>query len=64
MSDFQAVLDAFLTLTGAARVTGLSSQTLRMYADSGRVRAVRDAAGRRLLLRDDVERLAAERGRR
>jgi predicted site-specific integrase-resolvase len=45
----------------AAIRLGLSEATVRLLADSGRIRSVRDHAGRRLLLRHDVERVARER---
>jgi excisionase family DNA binding protein len=48
----------------AAIRLGLSEATVRLLADSGRIRSVRDHAGRRLLLRDDVERVAQERAHR
>jgi excisionase family DNA binding protein len=56
-------LDDFTTLTAAARKIGVTVSTLRMWVDIGRMRAVRDDSGRRLLLREDVERIAEERKR-
>jgi len=51
----------YVGLTVAAHILGLSQSTVRLLADSGRVRSTRDPVGRRLLLREDVERIADER---
>jgi hypothetical protein len=40
----------------------LSEVTIKHYADTGRLRSIRDPQGRRLILREDIERLATERG--
>ncbi len=45
----------------AAIRLGLSETSVRLLADSGRIRSVRDPARRRLLVRKDVERLARDR---
>lgn len=52
---------AFVGVTEAARILGVTGTTVREYADCGRLRFVRDPAGRRLLLREDVLRIAAVR---
>lgn len=52
-------LKAYVGLTETSRESGYSTTFWRNLADTGRVRAVR-AAGRRLLLRSDVERLKTE----
>lgn len=57
-------LEGFTTLTSASHVVGVSTQTLKQWADKGLIRVVRDDAGRRLLLREDVERIARERAAR
>jgi len=54
-------LTDFTTLTAASRLVGVTVQTLRAWVDRGLVRAVRDDAGRHLLLRVDVERIVRER---
>jgi len=43
------------------RISGYSETTLRKKADEKDIRSVRDPAGRRWLLRRDVERLATQR---
>ena len=57
-------LDEVTTLTRASRRLGVTVETVRRWADSGRIRAVRDPVGRRLVLVDDVKRLAARNTRR
>ena len=54
-------LTDFTTLTAASRLVGVSISTLKTWVDRGIVRAVRDDAGRRLLFREDVEKIARER---
>ncbi len=51
----------YVGLTEASRITGLSVSLLRTYADTNRVRSLRDPLGRRLLVRADVEKLRRER---
>lgn len=50
-----------LTASEAARVLRLSVQTVREWADSGRLPSTRTAAGWRLFERCDIERIARER---
>jgi excisionase family DNA binding protein len=50
-----------LTPSDAARVLGLSPDSVRVLSDSGRLPAMRTVSGRRLFRRGDVDRLAAER---
>jgi excisionase family DNA binding protein len=50
-----------LTPSDAARVLGLSPDSVRVLSDSGRLPAMRTVSGRRLFKRGDVDRLAAER---
>jgi excisionase family DNA binding protein len=52
-----------LTPSDAARVLGLSPDSVRVLSDSGRLPAMRTVSGRRLFRRSDVDRLAAERAR-
>ncbi len=54
-------LTDFTTLTAASRLVGVTITTLKTWVDRGIVRAVRDDAGRRLLLREDIERIARDR---
>jgi len=49
--------------TAAARILGISSEMVRTLANQGLLPSTRTESGRRLFLRDDVERLAAERAR-
>ncbi len=56
-------LEDLMTLTQASRILNVTATTLRWWIVAGRIRAVRDGAGRRLLLREDVERIAKERKR-
>jgi len=57
-------LTGYTTLTSASRRLGVTVLTLRAWIDKGLVRAVRDDSGRRLLLREDVDRIAGERAAR
>ena len=50
-----------MTPSDAARVLGLSADSVRVLSDSGRLPALRTISGRRLFRRGDVDRLAAER---
>jgi molybdopterin-binding protein len=47
-----------LTLGEAARALGVSTDTLRRWERAGKLTTVRDAANRRRVPRDEVERLA------
>ena len=53
--------DDLMTPSDAARVLGLSADSVRVLSDSGRLPAMRTVSGRRLFRRADVDRLAAER---
>ena len=53
--------DDLMTPSDAARVLGLSADSVRVLSDSGRLPAMRTISGRRLFRRSDVDRLAAER---
>jgi len=50
--------ETFLTTTGAARLAGVSSETIRAWARKGRLAAERTAGGVRLFREDDVRRAA------
>ena len=50
-----------LTPSDAARVLGLSPDSVRVLSDSGRLPALRTVSGRRLFRRGDVDSLAADR---
>ena len=50
-----------LTPSDAARVLGLSADSVRVLSDSGRLASMRTIGGRRLFRRVDVDRLALER---
>jgi excisionase family DNA binding protein len=50
-----------LTPSDAARVLGLSPDSVRVLSDSGRLPALRTVSGRRLFRRGDVDRLASDR---
>jgi excisionase family DNA binding protein len=50
-----------LTPSDAARVLGLSPDSVRVLSDSGRLASMRTVSGRRLFRRGDVDRLAADR---
>jgi len=63
--DLQKAIDDYLGLRAGARLmTDLgvprTEESLRSYADANRIRSIRDPEGRRLLLREDVVRLAKE----
>lgn len=47
-----------LTIGEAARALGVSADTLRRWDRDGRVRTVRDGRNRRLVPRDEIERLS------
>jgi len=50
-----------LTPSDAARVLGLSADSVRVLSDSGRLASMRTIGGRRLFRRGDVDRLVLER---
>ena len=52
-----------MTPSDAARILGLSSDSVRSLSDSGRLATLRTVSGRRLFRRGDVEKLAADRAR-
>jgi excisionase family DNA binding protein len=45
----------------AARILGVSEHYTRVLVDEGRIAGIRDASGRRLIKRADLERFAEER---
>lgn len=53
-----------LTVTGAARILGVTPETVRAYDRRGILPALRTDTGIRLFLRSEVERVAAERAAR
>ncbi len=57
--------EMLLTISEAARVLGVSAQTVRVWADSGKLPTTRTEAGSmRLFQRNDVESYAARRSHR
>jgi excisionase family DNA binding protein len=50
-----------LTPSDAARVLGLSADSVRVLSDTGRLPSMRTVSGRRLFRRIDVDRLALQR---
>lgn len=42
----------------AARIIGISTETLRLYADEERIKHTRTTSGRRLFFKKDVEKFA------
>ena len=55
------VPDELLPTSIAARLANVSANTIRAWADKGRLPAIRTASGQRLFNRADVLRLIAER---
>jgi excisionase family DNA binding protein len=55
--------DELMTPSDAARILGLSSDSVRVLSDSGRLATLRTVSGRRLFRRGDVEKLASERAK-
>ena len=53
--------DDLLTPSDAARVLGLSADSVRVLSDNGRLPSMRTVSGRRLFRRSDVDRLAIQR---
>lgn len=53
--------DELLTPSDAARVLGLSADSVRALADAGKLPMLRTVSGRRLFRRGDVDQLAADR---
>lgn len=51
-----------LTVGDAARLCGVGEGTIRYWTKVGRLAAIRTASGQRLFLREEVERVARERG--
>jgi excisionase family DNA binding protein len=56
--------DELMTPSEAARVIGISADTVRTLSDSGQLATLRTVGGRRLFRRGDVEQLAAARSRK
>lgn len=50
-----------LTPSEAAKLLGVSADTVRLYADAGKLAALRTQTGRRFFRRSEVERLVAAR---
>ena len=63
VTEIERVLADYVPLQKAALMTGYTAETLRMKADRGLIRSVRDLTNRRLLWRKDVEKIAAERAK-
>lgn len=53
----------FLTLFGASKIIDLAPSTLKGLIDRGKLEAIRDSAGRRLIPKRAAEKFAAERQR-
>lgn len=56
-------IDDRIRLGEAAEMLGVSPETVRRWADEGRLSAERSAGGQRLVRREDVARVLAERRR-
>jgi molybdopterin-binding protein len=56
-------IDDRIRLGEAAEILGVSPETVRRWADEGRLPAERSAGGQRLVRREDVSRVLAERRR-
>jgi excisionase family DNA binding protein len=54
----------FHTVSSAARLMGVSGDSIRLWERSGRLPAIRTAGGVRLFAQADLERLARERAAR
>ena len=54
-------LDELMTPSDAARILGLSADSVRALSDAGRLPTLRTVSGRRLFRRGDVEKLASDR---
>ena len=50
-----------LTASDVAKLAGVTPAAVRVWADSGRLKAVRTVGGVRLFTREDVDRVIAER---
>ena len=53
--------DELMTPSDAARILGLSADSVRVLSDSGRLATLRRVSGRRLFRRGEVEKLASDR---
>lgn len=53
--------EELMTPSEAARVLGVSADSVRDFSDAGKLPTLRTVSGRRLFRRGDVERLASER---
>lgn len=53
-----------LTPSEAAKLLGVSADTVRLYADAGKLSTLRTQSGRRFFRRVDVERLASDRAKK
>jgi excisionase family DNA binding protein len=56
--------DELMTPSDAARILGLSADSVRALSDAGRLPTLRTVSGRRLFRRGDVEKLASDRARK
>jgi hypothetical protein len=54
-------MSRYLGLAQAERMTGVPAETLRRWVDIRKIRGVKDPVGRRLVLREDIERIVTER---
>ena len=57
-------MSEMLTVSETARELGLSAETVREWADRGKLAAIRTAGGMRLFRREDVEREQVHRPQR
>jgi len=53
--------EALMTPNQVARLLDVSADSVRAWADAGRLKCIRTVAGHRLFRREDVEQLAAQR---
>ena len=60
----EATTETLLTVGAAGRILGISADRVRDLVKQGHIPCARASGGLRLLRRDDVERLRAERERR
>lgn len=61
MQDTAATADRLLTTTDAARLANVSGETIRSWANSGKLPSQKTASGIRLFRRADIERVVDQR---
>ncbi len=57
MKSESEIASRYVGTREASRLLGVSELTVRLWADTGRLKAIRDHAARRLITRESIEQL-------